>query len=411
MARKKNTDDEFFAELAKDTGSMLLEGYGSSKYFVDTGNLALNYINSGKFIKGGIPTGITEIYGPPASSKSLIAYIVLGACQRMGGYAVLLDCERAANEGFAVSAGHVDEKRLILNQPLFIEAVSAKVTSITKKIREAKGQEPPIVFVWDSIGVTSCEREWKENSLPEKYTKEEFKKIVGGKEQPGERAKAAGKFLRKINPFLDENNASLLVINQIRDKIGVLYGSPETTAGGGKALPFYANCRIRTATQKDLGDKKKNTQIGIKLKVQNKKSRSCKPYMWTEGVQLYFDYGLNPLSGMVTMLIAAGRIESSGKGKYKILEPWAGGETIVFSASKEGNELPMEIALKCPALIDAKTEKEVVDYLSVYKSAIDISQSGLVAEKNASEEEGDFDINDLDGLVDDADIDSEEDSE
>ena len=227
MAKKKNNEDDFILELAKNTGGRVLKGMGDSKYFINTGNFALNYINSGKFINGGIPTGITEIYGPSQSAKSLLGYTIMGRCQKQGGYVVLLDCERASNEHFAETAGHVDPNKVIVQRPDSIEKCQEKIINITKRIREAKGKDVPILFVWDSIGVTMCERECRELKLPPGYTQAQYKQIVGGKEQPGERAKAASGFLRKINPFLDEQNASLFIINQIRYKIGLLFGNPE----------------------------------------------------------------------------------------------------------------------------------------------------------------------------------------
>lgn len=372
--KKENKDKEndFFSKLAEQTGGKVLKGIGSSKRFFDTGNLATNYISSGKFLGGGIPTGITEFYGPPATAKSLWGYTILGLCQKDGGYAILLDSERSANEQFAVKAGHIDENKLIVFHPIFFEEIEAKITTIVNAIRKEKGMATPIVFLWDSIGVAMTKREWSETKLPEKYTIAEFKKIVGGKEQPGERAKASGKLLRKLNPFLDDNNASMIVINQTRASIGT-YGMDETTAGGGKALGFYANCRVRTAAAKQIIDKKRDVPIGVNLKVKNKKNRSFVPMLKTEEIQLYFDRGINPLSGLLTVLINAGRIESAGKGYWKINEPWAGGkEDAKFQGSKITNLIPVDVLYEFPALIDAKDIEEVKDYLGIFGTAIDI---------------------------------------
>ena len=394
--KEKEKDTDFFADLAEHTGGRVLKGLGDSRYFVDSGNLALNYINSGRFMGGGWPTGIIEIFGPPASAKSLFAYAALGACQRMGGISILLDCERAANERFAVSAGHVDENQLIIQTPLFIEEVERKIYSMTKLIRDKKGDDIPIFFAWDSIGVSSCEREWKETNLPEEYTQEQFKKIVGGKEQPGERAKAAGRLLRKVNPFLDENNATLFVINQTRVAIGA-YGDPEVTAGGGKALPFYANCRVRTWPRKQIEHKERKIPIGVNINLKNKKSRSFCPFLGTTNVQLYFASGINPLGGLLEVLIDAGRVV--GKGTYTVQQPWAGGEEIKFKASKERNDVPMDLILRCPALVDADSKKEVEDYLAVYSDAYKLSMSDDLVEKDMANDNS-ADEPDIDEILD-----------
>jgi len=397
MAKKKKEEvkSDFFADLAEHTGGRILKGLGDSRYFVDSGNLALNYINSGKFMGGGWPTGIIEIFGPPASAKSLFAYSALGACQRMGGIAILLDCERAANEKFAVSAGHVNENELIIQTPISIEEVERKIISMTKLIREKKGEDIPIFFAWDSIGVASCEREVKETHLPEEYTQKQFKDIVGGKEQPGERAKAAGRMLRKVNPFLDEHNATLFVINQTRMAIGA-YGDPEVTAGGGKSLPFYANCRVRTWPRKQIEDAKRKIPIGVNINLRNKKSRSFVPFLGTTNVQLYFASGINPVGGLLEVLVGAGRVE--GKGTYIVNEPWAGGEEIKFKASKERNDVPIELILECPALIDATSKKEVEDYLRVYSEAYNLSISDLVETDIEGSDDYEDDTDDTDVL-------------
>lgn len=383
MAKRKqnSSEEDFFKELTEATGGELLEDVGKTLYFIDTGNLALNYISSGKFIGGGVPGGkIIEVYGPPGGGKSLLGCNILAGCQRIGGIAVLLDCERAANRDFAFNAAHVDPKKLITYTPTTIEEVERKIIAVTRKIREIKGIEIPIVFVWDSISVVPTEREWKETELPENFTQAEWKKIVGGKEKPGERARAAGDALRKLNPFLDENNATLYIINQIRQTIGVFYGSDEVTAGGGKALPFYASCRMRVSATKNFNDTN-GQSIGIKLNFRNKKNRSFKPFMTAEGVQLFYDCGVNPLGALLTALLSAGRIEASGSGNYKVKEEWADGNDVKFKAKKSDNLVPLEVLLECPKLVDATSKEELVEYLQPFNKAIELVASGdLIAE-------------------------------
>ena len=328
----------------------MLEEIGASQYFLDTGNLALNYICSGKFISGGVPGGkITEVYGPPAGGKSLLGMTVLGSTQRKGGIAVMLDCERASNPVFAETAAHVDTSKLVVCEPISIEQVVTKITNLTKQIRAHYGMDIPICFMWDSIGVTPTEREWKETDLPENYTKEQLKAIAGSLEKPGERARAAGDALRKLNPFLSENNATLFIINQLRQKIGVLFGSDETGAGGGKALEFYCSCRLRTSAHAKIEakeDKKKMSKLtkkslGVNLSFRNMKSRCFTPFLNTSQVQLYFDNGVNPLGGLLSVLMAAGRVEKVSNGNYKVLNPWCGDEEITFKSSEVRNDVPL----------------------------------------------------------------------
>ncbi len=112
------------------------------------------------------------------------------------------------------------------------------------------------------------------------------------------------------------------------------------------------------------------TAQGINLKVRNIKNRCTAPFLEAEGVQLFWKDGVNPLSGLLTSLIQSGRIDKAGNGVYKVLEPWAAGAEIKFRASKARNDVDAETLYKCPALVDAKDEQELRDYISIFGSAI-----------------------------------------
>lgn len=376
-------NDSFYGELASATGGELLSNCGKTKYFVDTGNLALNYICSGKFFGGGIPGGkIIEVFGPPASSKSLLANCVLAATQRMGGVAGLIDTEHAANAEFARIAAHVDpEKLLHLDKIYSIEQVEKKLIAAIKFIRQRKGADIPIVFVWDSISTTPTEREFKETDLPENASKQEIKD-AGGNARPGERAKAAGDMLRKINPFLDANNATLFIINQIRKNIGDPW-NPITTSGGGMALPFYASLRLETDARKKIEDEKRGVPIGVNLVFKNKKNRSTTPFLETKGVKLYYDRGIDPISGILSVLIGSGRVVVNGKGSFKILQQYVSGkDEYTFRSSLERNDIAMKVLLDNPKLVDAVDEQQVKDYFELFHQAIALSNSSDIIEKD-----------------------------
>ena len=360
MAKKKNEEKEevknttdldgAFKALLSSGKVKTLDTAGQAPYFIDTGNLALNFMCSGRYATGGLPGGrITEVFGPPGTSKSLLGYCCIASCQRKGGIAVLLDCERAGNAEFAEKAAHVNTSKLITYEPISIEAVEKQIFSATKLIRQHFSKDIPILFVWDSIGVTPTQREWSETELPDNPTVAQLKAV--GVERPGERAKAASELLRKVNPFISENNATLYVINQIRSKIGVLYGSPETTAGGGQGLPFYASCRLRTNVGKNI-ENKNGLPLGVNLKFANKKSRNCPPGMKTEGVQLFFQNGINPLGGLLSVLIASERVVGV-RGNYVVKPEYTqDGNEYTFKASAVRNDIPYDVVLDCPKLID-----------------------------------------------------------
>jgi recombination protein RecA len=390
MPRKKK-QDSFYSDLAEETGGEVFSDAGGVSYYIDTGNLAINYICSGRFIGGGIPGGrITEVAGPEASGKSLLGYCVMGACQRMGGISSYEDCERAGNADFAKQCGHLDPDTLVCHYPPTIEEVERKVVKTTKYIREKKN-DSPLLFVWDSIGVSMTDREWNETNLPDNPTKTQIAD-AGGLERPGERAKACGKTLRKLNPFLSDNNATLYIVNQLRSKIGVLYGDPDTTSGGGRALPYYASCRLAMGVQKRIECKETGIPIGVNMSIRNKKNRSFKPFLSTKGIQLYFDSGINPLGGLLSILMNAGRIKQSGKGTYQILDPWADGKEYKFKSSKERNDIPLDVLLDCPSLVDGKSVDEIKDYVSIFQEAFDLSTGDNIKEVAANLEEEAMDI-------------------
>lgn len=377
MGRKKleNAGDDFFSSLAKETGGDILNDIDSVNYFVDTGNLALNYICSGKFITGGIPGGkLTEIYGPSSSAKSLIGNNILYGCQKMGGVPVLLDCENSANKEFIETASHIDNKKLLRYSPQSLEDVFSKMYSVIDKVRK-KNKDIPIVIVYDSIGVSPSARELREVDLPEDYDKATYKKIVGGNEQPGERAKICSRELRKLNSVMADTGATVIILNQTREKIGIMFGNPETTAGGGNALPFYASCRLRPQTQKKIEKKitaKKNKILGVNLKIKNVKNKTHKPFVESEGIQLLFDRGVNPLSGLLSCLLEEERLIAKGAGNFIIKDEFLGEnkEDNKFKASIERNDVPIEILINNPKLIDAESKEEVESYMKPYMAAI-----------------------------------------
>jgi recombination protein RecA len=404
MARsKKEADDDIFASLASETGGEVVgEGEKASKYFIDTGNLAINYCCSGKFMTGGVPGGrLTEIYGPSASSKSLLGTNLLFGCQKLGGVPILIDSENAINKEFIQKASHADLKKIVRYTPETLEKCFHVMYRAIEHVRSNKKYaEAPIVIVYDSISVSPCAREFRETELPDDFTKEQFKKIVGGNEQPGERAKICSKELRKLNTIMEENNVSVVIMNQIRDKIGVMYGNPETTAGGGNALPFYASLRFRTQTQKKIEQKvpglaKKKT-IGINVKIQNKKNRSVRPFIEVENIPLYFESGIHPLGGLLGALLDADRISALGAGNFKVKPEYADGkDDYKFKSSMERNDVPIEVLLDCPALIDGSSRDEVEKYLEPFKAAIDATNSPDVEAFDA----GDSDDEEIDGIL------------
>lgn len=379
MAKKKDSMDvDLFADLAKDIGGEILELTDSVKSWIDTGNLALNYLCSGRFVGGGIPSGkIIEVYGPSSSCKTLFATNILKGCQKMGGYALFLDAENSLSKEFAQKASHLETSKVLILKAETLQKAFAKMIAAIKKIREKFGPDKPIVIVYDSIAASPSDREMAETDMSES----ELEKT---KDMPGERAKTCSKELRKLTPLLDEHNCTVLFINQVRMKIGVMFGNPETTAGGGKALEYYTSLRLRTKAEKRLTDKLDNV-IGMGVSVSNVKNKCFKPFINARNMQLLFDQGINPFGGLLELLVQTERITPCGAGSYKVNEPYAAGQEIKFKSALERNDVPAEILLKCPAIVDATDASQVQEYIDIFGNAMRGMSERVVNEENVKD--------------------------
>lgn len=395
MAKKKKATDEgvdldsLFTDIATDTGGDILEQLESVNYYVDTGNLAVNYSCSGKFIGGGVPGGrITEAFGPEASGKSLLGNNLLKGAQIIGGWPVLLDCENSSNGEFMKKVSHLNLKRVLRYAPPTLERAFRQIHVTTKNIRakeEEQGMSPrPIIVVFDSLTVPPCERELKENDLPMDFSPADWKKIVGRHEQPGERAKVISAEMRKLNSMAAKSDVTVYLINQVRDNIGVLYGSPETVPGG-RAVKFYASCRIRTAAKKKIEHTRLDKFAGINMQARNVKNKTFRPFVTAEDIKLFFENGVDPISGVLNCLIEGERIVMTSAGNYKVADaylPDSHPAEYKFKASKAENRVPVQVLLDCPKLIDGETSEDVQKYLDTWATGLAASESGEYEEKS-----------------------------
>lgn len=392
MAKKKTSDDlinldDLYSELASETGGDVLADLDDIKYRIDTGNLAINYACSGKFITGGLPGGrLIEAFGPEASGKSLIGSNVLASIQKKNGWAIILDCENATNGDFMKKISHLHLKQVLRYAPNSLEKCFRQMHVTTRAIREREKQlkleRRPILYVFDSLTVPPCERELRENNLPMDYKVSDWKTIVGRNEQPGERAKVIGNELRKLLPMMIENDVTVYLINQTRDKIGVMYGNPETTPGG-NAVKFYASLRIRTASKKKIEHKALEKFSGINMQVKNVKNRGFRPFVVADDVKLFFEDGIDPISGLLNCFINGERVKMGNKGNYSVNPDYLPDNKTEynFKAKKSENRVPLQVLLDCPKLIDANSTEEVQAYLDLWGSGLAASESGEYGEK------------------------------
>ncbi len=267
--------------------------------FVSTGSYALNKIISGEYGKG-IPIGmITQFHGEASTAKTVFATHILKEAQAKGYYTMLVDSENAYNSRFAEHLG-IDPQKLIYAAPETLEDCFQVIEDTIKAIRETD-TETPIVVAYDSIAVSPSKAEYEAESYE------------GNNMQGAVRAKATGNCLKKINPLMRKYKVALVVINQIRNKVGVMYGNPETMAAGGKSLEYYLGVNLKTLSNKtsDLLKDDHKRVIGIQGTVRNTKNKVSIPFRETE-FKLIYNEGLDAYSGMLEQLVADDIIKKAG---------------------------------------------------------------------------------------------------
>lgn len=383
MARKKKKEAEEAAEALSeedlidaivkkvDGAEILDENTLLQQGFINTTNLALNYICSGHFLNGGVPKGrITQIYGPSSSAKTVIGTHILQGCQQTGGIAALLDSESAYSPSFSSALG-IDNKKLVYLQPDHLEGCFSRARDIAMMVSQ-KGDKRPVAVVYDSIAASPSARE--------------FNDMMEGNEEPkpemGERARVCSRELRKLAALLNKLNCSLVVINQIRMKIGVMYGNPETTAGGGNSLEFYCSLMLDCRRGKAILDAKKRP-IGILVNVKCTKNKCYKPFGKVSNLRLYWDYGIDPCSGLLNVLIDAERLQAGSPGWYHL----ATDPEVKFQAKKDDNYVPKEFLLEHPEVVDA-TKEELEKFLGCNSRALEKAEeeTSFVADSESDEE-------------------------
>jgi len=290
--------------------------------WIPSKNIALNYI-LGDPRYGAFPQGkITEIFGPKSSAKSLILYDAGAQCQKMGGIFILVDSESSFHKGFGKYLG-INYKRLIYASLRTIEEIFDFMIGSIVKLRAEKF-DGPILMGWDSVAASTTSRE-----LDMDYE--------GAKAEMGNRANLISKGMREFGGLIYQENVTSIIVNQIRHKIGVMFGNPETRPGG-NAIPFHASIGLHVKQTKKLKKTKNKVKriIGHEVEAYCEKNR-VRPPFGRAIISIFADrvnkrYGLDKYSGLLDLLLGDDIIQSLDKDLYCLTSD----ESIEFTKKEMG---------------------------------------------------------------------------
>ena len=331
-------------------------GKGSIMRLGDHPQVAISVIPTGSLAVdaalgvGGIPRGrVVEIFGPEASGKTTLSLQIIAQAQKAGGLAAFIDAEHALDAEYARKLG-VETDNLLVSQPDNGE----QALEIAEMLIRSGAID---VIVVDSVAAL----------VPKAEIEGEM-----GEPQMGLRARLMSQALRKLTAIVAKSGTSLIFINQIREKIGVLFGNPETTTGG-RALKFYATIRIdirRIASLKD-GD----TVVGSRTKVKVVKNKVAAPFRQAE-FDITYGEGISREGELLDMGLEAKIVEKSGTwlsyGDLRIGQGRENSKQFLRDNPELANEIeaklrehlglsPREPAEKpAPAAAEASREKEKV---------------------------------------------------
>lgn len=278
-------------QFGKGSIMKLGEGHKQNVETVPTGALSLDLA-----LGGGIPKGrVVEIYGPESSGKTTLTLHAIAEVQRQGGTAAFIDAEHALDPAYAKRIG-VDIENLLLSQPDNGEQALEIVETLVRS-------NAVDIIVVDSVAALVPRAEIEGDM---------------GDSLPGLQARLMSQALRKLTGVINKSKATVVFINQIRMKIGVMFGNPETTTGG-NALKFYASVRmdIRRISQIKAGD----AVVGNRTRVKVVKNKIAPPFREAE-FDIMYNQGIST-SGDVLDLAAARDIVEKAGAFYKY-----GGQTI-----------------------------------------------------------------------------------
>jgi recombination protein RecA len=285
-AERGKAVDAAILAIEKQFGSGSIMKLGSAARqqvdFIPTGSIALDLALG----VGGIPRGrITEIFGPESSGKTTVCQHVIAEAQRLGGVAAFIDVEHALDPGYARACGvNVDE--LLVSQP----DTGEQALEITETLIRSGGVDCVVV---DSVAALVPRAEI-EGEMGDSFV--------------GIQARLMSQALRKLTGAVSRSNTALVFTNQLREKIGVMFGNPETTPGG-RALKFYASVRLDIRRVETI--KTGTESVGNRVRVKVVKNKVAPPFRVAEFDVMYGE-GVSKEGGLLDVGVAMDVVTKTG---------------------------------------------------------------------------------------------------
>lgn len=317
----KLTMDKIDKDFGKGSVMIMGEKAHVEQEVISTGSLGLDVALG----IGGLPKGrVIEIYGPESSSKTTIATHVIAEAQKRGGMCAIIDAEHAFDSSYAQKLG-VDIDNLLISQPDYGE----QALEIADRLILSGALD---VVVIDSVAAL----------VPKSELEGEM-----GDSKMGLQARLMSQALRKLTATISKTNCCCIFINQLREKIGVMFGNPETTTGG-NALKFYASVRldIRRMAQIKDGD----VATGNRVKVKVVKNKVAPPFRNAE-FDIVFGEGISKTGEIIDMGVELGILQKSGSWFSYDANKLGQGRDAVKELLRDNPEMSAEIEGKIRAKI------------------------------------------------------------